>query len=89
MSEPVVPDNRPVHGRLQDLGALEFQRVRRTLQELFVWPGRQRCAIWPAAIVSSIGTPRFANASLYLMAHNSRFLVLPKVVTFCGTSLIN
>jgi hypothetical protein len=31
--EPVVPDNRPVHGPLRDLGALEFQQVRRTPQE--------------------------------------------------------
>jgi Domain of unknown function (DUF4338) len=31
--EPVVPDNRPVCGPLRDLGALEFQQVRRTPQE--------------------------------------------------------
>jgi hypothetical protein len=31
--EPLVPDNRPVHGPLCELGALEFQQVRRTLQE--------------------------------------------------------
>jgi hypothetical protein len=31
--EPVVPDNRPVCGRLHELGALEFQQVRRTPQE--------------------------------------------------------
>jgi hypothetical protein len=31
--EPVVPDNRPVRGRLYELGLLEFQQVRRTAQE--------------------------------------------------------
>jgi hypothetical protein len=31
--EPVVPDNRPVRGRLKEVGALEFQQVRRTPQE--------------------------------------------------------
>jgi hypothetical protein len=31
--EPVVPDNRPVRGRLGELGTLEFQQVRRTPQE--------------------------------------------------------
>ena len=31
--EPVVPDNRPVRVPLRDLGALEFQQVRRTPQE--------------------------------------------------------
>lgn len=32
--ESVVPDNRPVRGALKELGALEFQQVRRTPQEL-------------------------------------------------------
>jgi hypothetical protein len=31
--EPVVPDNRLVRGRLKEVGALEFQQVRRTPQE--------------------------------------------------------
>jgi hypothetical protein len=31
--EPVVPDNRPVRGPLRELGALDFQQVRRTSQE--------------------------------------------------------
>ena len=31
--EPLVPDNRPVRGPLRELGALEFQQVRRTPQE--------------------------------------------------------
>jgi Domain of unknown function (DUF4338) len=31
--ETVVPDNRPVRGPLAELGALEFQQVRRTEQE--------------------------------------------------------
>lgn len=31
--EPLVPDNRPVGGSLGDLGAVEFQQVRRTPQE--------------------------------------------------------
>lgn len=31
--EPVVPDNRPLCGPLHQLGALEFQQVRRTPQE--------------------------------------------------------
>lgn len=31
--EPVVPDNRPVRGPLHELGSLEFQQVRRTVQE--------------------------------------------------------
>ena len=31
--EPLVPDNRAVRGALKDLGALEFQQVRRTPQE--------------------------------------------------------
>jgi hypothetical protein len=31
--QPVVPDNRPVRGPLRELGALEFQPVRRTSQE--------------------------------------------------------
>ena len=31
--EPLVPDNRPVHGPLRDLGPLEFQQVRRTPRE--------------------------------------------------------
>lgn len=31
--EPVVPDNRPVRGALHEIGALEFQQVRRTVQE--------------------------------------------------------
>jgi hypothetical protein len=31
--EPLVPDNRPVRGPLHELGALEFQQVRRTPQE--------------------------------------------------------
>jgi hypothetical protein len=31
--ESVIPDNRPVRGVLKELGALEFQQVRRTPQE--------------------------------------------------------
>lgn len=31
--EPVVPDNRPVHGRLCELGAIEYRQVRRTAEE--------------------------------------------------------
>ncbi len=31
--EPVIPDNRTVRGPLRELGALEFQQVRRTPQE--------------------------------------------------------
>jgi hypothetical protein len=31
--EPLVPDNRPVRGALHEIGALEFQQVRRTAQE--------------------------------------------------------
>jgi hypothetical protein len=31
--EPVVPDNRPVRGVLRELGPVEFQQVRRTVQE--------------------------------------------------------
>jgi hypothetical protein len=31
--EPVVPDNRPLRSALRELGTLEFQQVRRTLQE--------------------------------------------------------
>jgi hypothetical protein len=31
--EPVVPDNRSVHGPLRDLGTLEFRQVRRTSEE--------------------------------------------------------
>jgi uncharacterized protein DUF4338 len=31
--EPVVPDNRPIHGPFNELGPIEFQQVRRTSQE--------------------------------------------------------
>ena len=31
--EPVIPDNRPVHGSLSDLQPLEFVQVRRTAEE--------------------------------------------------------
>jgi hypothetical protein len=32
-AEPVIPDNRPVHGSLADLRPLEFVQVRRTAEE--------------------------------------------------------
>ena len=31
--EPVIPDNRPVHGPLRDLPPLSFVQVRRTLEK--------------------------------------------------------
>jgi hypothetical protein len=54
------------------------------------------CLAWSSAVRHLASRDRFIGWSpevrkrnLHLLAYSSRFLILPKVVTFCGTSLIN
>jgi hypothetical protein len=120
--EPVLIDTTPIQDPLRNLQPLEFEPVRRTLQEpLFnslmeqhhylgyeqpagehlkylVWAqGRPvACLAWSSAPrhISSrdryIGWDAAARRTrIRFIAYNTRFLILPKVLAFCATSLIN
>jgi hypothetical protein len=120
--EPARIDTTPIEGRLRSLQPLQFEQVRRTLNEsLFnslmeehhylgyeqpvgehlkylVWAeGRPvACVAWSSAPRHLGSRDRYIGwdaaarrSHIRFIAYNTRFLILPKVLAFCATSLIN